>query len=416
MRVNVRGTWLVTRALAPLIAEGGQGPHRQPRLRHRAVGRAAAARLRGQQGRGDLDDPLAGARARAARHRRHGGRARHHALRGDRVRAGRAPSALRNRPRGAGPAGARRTSSTPSCSCSRRARWRSPVRCCRSMRGSCSHERDHARHGRRPLLPGARRGAGTPVVLLHGIGSNARSFVPLIEALDPRFSVLAWDAPGYGDSHAADGRVAGCLRLCGGAEPAAGRTRHLALHSGRAFARRADRRAALRWCSPNRVATLCLISPALGYGAERSGAAAAGGGAAGSTNSTGWGRDISRPQRAPGLLADPSATARRPAAGRARDGGGSPSGLRPGGAHAGGRPPARGRRADRRPDRGLGRRAGPHHAARERAPGVRGPAASQRGAAYGEIPDAGHAVCQEQPVEVARAILSIVDNKASAHA
>ncbi|MFI4997504.1 MAG: alpha/beta fold hydrolase [Hyphomicrobiales bacterium] len=38
------------------------------------------------------------------------------------------------------------------------------------------------------------------VVLLHGIGSRARSFVPLIEALDPRDEVIAWDAPGYGPS------------------------------------------------------------------------------------------------------------------------------------------------------------------------------------------------------------------------
>ena len=41
---------------------------------------------------------------------------------------------------------------------------------------------------------------GTPVVLLHGIGSNAQSFVPLMQAFDRRSAVLAWDAPGYGDS------------------------------------------------------------------------------------------------------------------------------------------------------------------------------------------------------------------------
>ena len=42
-------------------------------------------------------------------------------------------------------------------------------------------------------------GAGTPIVLLHGIGSNAQSFVPLIEALEGR-PALAWNAPGYGAS------------------------------------------------------------------------------------------------------------------------------------------------------------------------------------------------------------------------
>src|SRR6202011_101278 len=41
-------------------------------------------------------------------------------------------------------------------------------------------------------------GDGTPIVLLHGIGSNAQSFAPLMQALDR--PALAWDAPGYGAS------------------------------------------------------------------------------------------------------------------------------------------------------------------------------------------------------------------------
>ena len=45
-----------------------------------------------------------------------------------------------------------------------------------------------------------REGTGVPLVLLHGIGSNAESFAPLIKALPPRLPVLAWDAPGYGES------------------------------------------------------------------------------------------------------------------------------------------------------------------------------------------------------------------------
>ena len=44
----------------------------------------------------------------------------------------------------------------------------------------------------------ARDGAGIPIVLLHGIGSNAQSFEPLMRALDR--PALAWDAPGYGAS------------------------------------------------------------------------------------------------------------------------------------------------------------------------------------------------------------------------
>ena len=35
---------------------------------------------------------------------------------------------------------------------------------------------------------------------------------------------------------------------------------------------------------------------------------------------------------------------------------------------------------------------------------------------YREIPGAGHAVCQEQPVEVARVIAEVVKNVATAHA
>lgn len=38
------------------------------------------------------------------------------------------------------------------------------------------------------------------VVLLHGIGSGAASWVRQLEGLGERFRVLAWDAPGYGDS------------------------------------------------------------------------------------------------------------------------------------------------------------------------------------------------------------------------
>jgi pimeloyl-ACP methyl ester carboxylesterase len=39
-----------------------------------------------------------------------------------------------------------------------------------------------------------------PIVLLHGIGSNAQSFEPLMLALAGTYPTLAWDAPGYGAS------------------------------------------------------------------------------------------------------------------------------------------------------------------------------------------------------------------------
>ncbi|MFE3454226.1 alpha/beta fold hydrolase [Nonomuraea sp. NPDC059194] len=40
-------------------------------------------------------------------------------------------------------------------------------------------------------------GTGVPVLLLHGIGGSAESFVDQIPALSACFRVLAWDAPGY---------------------------------------------------------------------------------------------------------------------------------------------------------------------------------------------------------------------------
>jgi len=43
-------------------------------------------------------------------------------------------------------------------------------------------------------------GSGMPLVLLHGIGSNARSFQDQLGNLSDRFRVIAWNAPGYGNS------------------------------------------------------------------------------------------------------------------------------------------------------------------------------------------------------------------------
>lgn len=43
-------------------------------------------------------------------------------------------------------------------------------------------------------------GAGTDIVLLHGIGSGSGSWVYQLAALADGYSVAAWDAPGYGDS------------------------------------------------------------------------------------------------------------------------------------------------------------------------------------------------------------------------
>ncbi len=65
--------------------------HRQPRVRHGAVGRAQPAGLRIEQGRRHFHDALAGARVGRRQHHRQRRRARPHAGRGYRIRADGAP-------------------------------------------------------------------------------------------------------------------------------------------------------------------------------------------------------------------------------------------------------------------------------------------------------------------------------------
>lgn len=45
-----------------------------------------------------------------------------------------------------------------------------------------------------------RTGSGPVLVLLHGIGSNAQSFAPMLPELPTDWRVIAWNAPGYGRS------------------------------------------------------------------------------------------------------------------------------------------------------------------------------------------------------------------------
>jgi pimeloyl-ACP methyl ester carboxylesterase len=51
-----------------------------------------------------------------------------------------------------------------------------------------------------------RSGAGASLVLLHGIGSNSRSWHRQLAGLSPYFNVIAWDAPGYGKSSDPEGK------------------------------------------------------------------------------------------------------------------------------------------------------------------------------------------------------------------
>ncbi len=107
-----------------------------------------------------------------------------------------------------------------------------------------------------------------PVVLLHGIGSNARSFEPLMASLDGSYPTLAWDAPGYGESQPlavewpdASDYAAALNRLLA----------HLGIARcvlvGHSLGNLIAARCALE--APARIASLVLICPAIGYRARK---------------------------------------------------------------------------------------------------------------------------------------------------
>jgi pimeloyl-ACP methyl ester carboxylesterase len=259
----------------------------------------------------------------------------------------------------------------------------------------------------------SRTGGNIPIVLLHGIGSHARSFVPLIEALDPCFSVLAWDAPGYGDSAPLSAEWPDA------SDYAVALNRLLAyIHISRCVlvGHSLGALIAARFAivSPNRVMKLCLISPALGYGAQKE-APLPPPAASRLDDLDSLGPEKFAAKRAPGLLGDPQkhpevlqqveramAAVRRPgyeqatrmlAGGRLLEDAAKlsvPTAVLVG-AQDRITPPENVRRVF------------------EALP----PAARL---AYGEFAGAGHVICQEQPLEIARAIAAIVDSRASAHA
>jgi pimeloyl-ACP methyl ester carboxylesterase len=261
----------------------------------------------------------------------------------------------------------------------------------------------------------ARSGAGgMPIVLLHGIGSNASSFASLMRAFDARHPIFAWDAPGYGGStplavdwpDASDytGAVNRWLDQLEISRCV------IAGHSlGTLIAAR------LALTSPSRVAALFLLSPALGYGAQK-GDALPPAVAARLTELDRLGPDKFAAARAPSLLADPV---------------GRPDVLQE---------VERAMAAVRRPGYDQAARMLAGGRLLDDAANIQVPAAvlvgtqdritppasarrvfdvlqrSSRQSVYREIAEAGHAVCQEQPEQVARAIVEIVENKANAHA
>jgi pimeloyl-ACP methyl ester carboxylesterase len=114
------------------------------------------------------------------------------------------------------------------------------------------------------LLRRAGSADAVPLVLLHGIGSNASSFVPLMTALPAKFDVIAWNAPGYAASKPLDRArplpcdyAAALLRLL---DALAIEQVILCGHSlGALFAANFAAR------HPSRVRALGLMSPAVGY-------------------------------------------------------------------------------------------------------------------------------------------------------
>jgi pimeloyl-ACP methyl ester carboxylesterase len=256
----------------------------------------------------------------------------------------------------------------------------------------------------------ARPGRGTPVVLLHGIGSRSRSFVSLMEALDPRFSVVAWDAPGYGDSSPltieapdASDYAAALNRLL--AELDISRCILVGHSLGALIAAR------MAVVSTNRVAALALLSPALGYGADRNGPLPVSV-ATRLDELDRLGAAAFAAKRAPGLVADPAgrpdvlqqvesamAEIRRPGYDQAARMLASGKLLKD----------AKQVAVPTAVWVGTQDRITPPDNARQVFEALPPPARR----AYAEIPGAGHAACQERPVEVAGAILSLDDNKAA---
>jgi pimeloyl-ACP methyl ester carboxylesterase len=115
------------------------------------------------------------------------------------------------------------------------------------------------------LLRRPGKGSARAMVLLHGIGSNAASWIPLMQRLDHGIDVVAWNAPGYGGSTALISSTpipgdyaSALLRLLDTLDIPAP---ILVGHSlGALFA------GSFAASFPHRLSALALVSPAIGYG------------------------------------------------------------------------------------------------------------------------------------------------------
>jgi pimeloyl-ACP methyl ester carboxylesterase len=106
-------------------------------------------------------------------------------------------------------------------------------------------------------------GAGDPLLLLHGISSSSASWIPVFEAM-PNYHLVAWDAPGYGESDAlTDERPSAAQyaeRLAEFADALGLRRFALVGHSLGALIA-----AAFAASRPGRVSALILSNPGAGY-------------------------------------------------------------------------------------------------------------------------------------------------------
>jgi pimeloyl-ACP methyl ester carboxylesterase len=105
---------------------------------------------------------------------------------------------------------------------------------------------------------------GATVVLLHGIGSNAASYEPLIAALPAFCDVIAWNAPGYGGSQPVAAKQPSPADY---ADALQALTRALDLPPFVLVGHSLGCLFAARFAAnyPDRVRALALLSPALGY-------------------------------------------------------------------------------------------------------------------------------------------------------
>jgi len=256
------------------------------------------------------------------------------------------------------------------------------------------------------------RGA-LPVVLLHGIGSNAQSFGSLMHALGGCAPALAWNAPGYGASQplpaewpdAAD-YAAALHRLLHALDVAR------CVLVGHSLGCLIAARYALT--APRRVATLILVSPALGY-ETRKGAPLPPPVAGRIAELDRLGAEQFAAARAGGLLADPAA---RPDVLRAVTQ--AMAAIRRPGYDQAARLLAAGRLLD-----DAAKLAVPTTLVVGAQDRITPPANVRRAfealpitqrRLYREIADAGHAVCQEQPDAIAQVIAQIAEHEANAHA